>query len=164
MKVKYVLVAILIAVLALGGMGCSKVTGGGSFTNEIYPNYGNKITFGFNAHPTGPHNPDPSLPPAEIEAKGQFHLVDHTTKTKIHGTFTGTWETEEGDPTFFGTCTTNGGNPQPFNVTFHDSGEKGPNRGDGIIVRIGTTDIFGLPTYAGTLNGGNIQVHKAKKK
>ena len=164
MKAKLALSILLVAALALFGMGC-KATGGGRFINEIYPNYGSKITFGFNAHQTGPSNPDPSFPPAEIEAKGQFHLVDHGSKTKIHGTFTGTWEPiegVEGDPSFFGTCTTNGGNPEPFNVTFHDSGEPGPSKGDGIIVRIGTTSLLGLPTYAGTLSAGNIQVHKTK--
>lgn len=163
MKVKYVLVAILVAVLALGGTGCSKVTGGGKFINETFPNYGNKITFGFNAHPTEPY--DPTIVPEEVDAQGHLTLTDHGTGTKIRGTFTGTWSWDsDTDATYFGTCTINGTVVQPFNVTFHDSGEKGPNRGDGIIVRIGTTDYNGLPTYAGTLNGGNIQVHKAKKK
>ena len=89
MKGKLALSILLVAVLALGGIGCSKVTGGGKFTNEFFPDYGNKITFGFTAQPLDEESDLPGM----TKAKGQFQLVDHTTKTRIHGTFTGTYLT-----------------------------------------------------------------------
>ncbi len=162
MKVKYVLVAILVATLALGGVGCSKVTGGGQFEDF---NAG-KVTFGFNAQPTEPYNPEEDEL-KEIGAKGQFHLVAHGTKTRIKGNFTGTWVMTDPEFTrFFGTCTINGTGEYDFNVQFADSGEQGPNKGDGIIVHIGSTNPFGpvILMYSGDLEAGNIQVHKAKKK
>ena len=157
MKAKYLVVALLVVVLALAGTGCKKVTGGGSFDDFS----AGKVTFGFNAQPTVPY--DPSVDPnQEIGAKGQFQMVAHGTNTVIHGTFTGTWASEnETHSRFFGTCIVNGTDVEPFNVQFYDSGAKGPNKGDGIVVHIGATDPFGpiVLMYSGNLTGGNIQIH-----
>ena len=160
MKAKYLVVALLVVVLALAGVGCKKLTGGGSFDDFS----AGKVTFGFNAQPTEPYDPAAdSL--QEIGAKGQFQLVAHGTQgtnTVIHGTFTGTYMSDDPEfSRFFGTCIVNGTDVQPFNVQFYDSGAKGPNKGDGIIVHVGATDPFGpiVLMYSGNLTGGNIQIH-----
>ena len=45
-------------------------------------------------------------------------------------------------------------------VSVTDMGEPGPGEGDSIVIWINVADIFNdQPTYAGTLMGGNIQVH-----
>jgi len=158
MKAKYAVVALLVLVLALAGTGCSKVTGGGWFNDFS----AGKVTFGFNAQPTEPYDPSAdSL--QEIGAKGQFQLVAHGTKTVIHGTFTGSWMTD--DPNFSrfsGTCTINGTDVQPFNVQFYDNGDGKLEKGDGIIVHIGGTSPMDpiVLMYSGDLGGGNIQIHK----
>ena len=146
MKVKYILVAILIAALALGGVGC-KVTGGGGFTNSAFNQPPNKITFGFNAQ----------VSEEDGTVKGQLQLVDHGTKppTKVHGTFegmsvAGNWA---------GTCTVNGEGPYLLELFVVDAGEPGPDAGDFINIW-----VDGTLKYSGFLEGGNIQFHKAKKK
>lgn len=169
MKVKYILVAILVAVLALGGMGCNKVTGGGSFNDS----QAGKITFGFNAQPLGDQSdwyitPFPPEPPEEfVDAKGQFQMVIHGSKTKIHGTFEGTYAymQPDSDAQFYGTCLIDGV-PTDFTVRVVDDDKAGLGTGDLISIFIGTKDpsIFDTPTYSGILQGGNIKVHEAKKK
>jgi len=108
MKAKYALVVLLVAALALIGTGC-KATGGGWF-NDIDDG---KVTFGFNAQSTSGETDAPSPPsqlPGEWEtmaAKGQFQMVvhgtkDNPTKTRMHGTFTGTWvSSQTGDESYF---------------------------------------------------------------
>ena len=161
MKAKYALVILLVAVLALVGVGCKKVTGGGQFKDFD----AGTVTFAFNAQPTEAYEDTTS--PEEIGAKGQFQLVAHGSKTRIHGSFNGTWTwTDNYTSTFFGTCTINGTDVEPFNVTFYDNGEQGLNKGDGIIVLIGSTNPIDPPKYAysGDLTAGNIKIHKDKKK
>ncbi len=158
MKAKLALVVLLVAVLALGGVGCNKATGGGWFIDDTT---GYKITFGFNAKPTVDYTNTDT--PEEVPAKGQFQLVDHGTKTRIHGSFDGTWSwTSDDISSFFGTSIINGTDVQPFNVQFYDNGEQGLDKGDGIIVHIGSTDPNGPITliYSGELGGVNIKVHE----
>lgn len=145
MKAKYSLVLVL-AVAMIASVGCFKVTGGGWFYCE-----GHKITFGFNAQPT------------EDGAKGQFQLIDHGTKTKIHGVFTGTPNLEvPGISQFFGDCRVNGMDGYSLAVTVLDNDPLGTGIGDWIEVSIQGPDNY---YYAGTLEGGNVKVHtKGKKK
>ena len=172
MKAKYALVILLVAVLALTGVGCKKVTGGGWFIGDFSSEHpGNKISFGFNAHPLGIQGeeydvyPEPGWePPEQIKAKGQFQMVDHTAKTKYHGTFNGTYAYIQPDNMahFSGTLLMDG-NPTDFCVVFSDTGESGASAGDWIEIFIGTKDYpgIGIPsTYGGSLQGGNTQVHK----
>ena len=56
-----------------------KQTGGGWFI-EWYT--GNKVTFSFTAQTLEPFTETPSY----ISAKGEFQLIDHIEKTRIHGT------------------------------------------------------------------------------
>ncbi len=150
MRVKLALSILLVAALALFGTGCNKATGGGKFTDEWT---GNKVTFGFNGQPTsGGETPF-------VNAKGQFQLVDHGTKTNIHGTFTGTYDSNDETASWFsGTCSINGEGENYFDVTVTDLSKPGIGAGDYIVVL-----ITGVGTYQGYLEGGNIQVHKAKK-
>ena len=93
MAVRLGLILLLVAALAVMGVGC-KTTGGGWF---IVKETDHRVSFGLTAIATG----DPWLEcntvvidGEEIEvlwivwpAKGQFQLVDHKSKEKIHGTF-----------------------------------------------------------------------------
>ena len=158
MKANYALVVILVAVLALSGVGCEvpdKVTGGGKFTNTaIGDNYGDNITFGFNAQAKGDIE-DPTAPP---EVKGQFQLVNHTTKTKIHGSFDGIFTAG----IFSGTCTVNGEGPYPLYMAATDAEKPNPT---GATIFISVGDFFDpLYSYEGELEAGTIKWHKPKDK
>ena len=168
MKAKLALAVLLVAVLAMVGAGC-KTTGGGWF-NDVDDG---KVTFGFNAQSTdGDTDAPPPQPPPGWEtmaAKGQFQMVVHDTKTRMHGTFTGTWVSSQtgGESYFGGTCSVNGEAPEPFFIQCRDLGEPGFSEGDQIIIVIGTDDPgawvldpSSYLLYSGTLGGGNIQVHK----
>ena len=147
MKAKLALCLTLVAVLALLGAGCTvakKTTGGGWFIDD---ESGGRITFGFTAQPTD-----------GLEAKGQFQLVDHGTKMRVHGTFLGTFMVS--DPTesgFHGTCSINGEGDYGFLVILEDMGEPGVSAGDSVEIYVGSQPVL---HYHGVLGGGNIQVHK----
>ncbi len=150
MKLRYALTLVLAVALA-AGVACFKTTGGGWFINENGEN-GSKVTFGFTAHPVGE-------PVGDIqEAKGKFQLVDHGTKTRIHGTFSTTAsDTDSTWSTFGGPCTVNGEDGYSFAVIVSDRGEPSFSAGDLIDISIwGPTDY----RYFGVLRGGNIQIHK----
>jgi len=173
MKAKLALVVLLVAALALIGTGC-KATGGGRFNDVQH----GKVTFAFNAQSTSGETDAPSPPPMlpgeweTMAAKGQFQMVVHgtkdsPTKTRMHGTFTGTWvNSQTGDQSYFcGTGSINGGAPEPFYIRCQDLGEPGFGEGDQIIIVIGTMDPKppwppGFSLYSGTLEAGNIKVHK----
>lgn len=167
MKAKLALVAVLVAVLALTGVGCTKATGGGWFTNNgPGPNYGHRITFGFNAH----HDSE------DGSVKGQLQLIDHDAKINIHGQFDGT--TTYGTKDFLGQCwvkfvvqgegTVNGEGPYYFKLVYSDKGEPGANpdnplESDSITVWVSKTWPVMFPYeywYTGNLEGGNIQYHE----
>jgi len=159
MKRKLALSILLVAVLALVGTGCvggDKVTGGGRFTDGLT---GHKITFGFNAQPVPVDELNGSV---FVKAKGQFQLVDHDAKSRIHGTFTGTYIVPSEYASWFsGRCSVNGEDDVYFEVTAADDDKSGLGVGDGIFIKVGYP--FPFLTYAGYLEGGNIQVHKTKK-
>jgi hypothetical protein len=152
------LVLIFAAALLIFSTGCPKTTGGGWFNNLCNDEV--KVTFGFNVQPT-----DDSV------AKGKFQLVDHSTKTRIHGTFDGTLDGEVPGlwQTFSGKCTIvtpEGTYPEvDFWIDVWDLGE-GVNEiandwiGDGIAVHLYR---YGNVVYGGILGGGNIEVHVPKK-
>ena len=90
---------LLVSVLVIG-VGCKKMTGGGWFyqTEIVYnPDTSNiefivtdnKITFSFTAQPLDETHPDSDM---ALLAKGQFQLVDHSTKDRIHCEFVATGE------------------------------------------------------------------------
>ena len=158
MKAKYILVSLLLVALVMTGTGYSvsagygdKVTGGGTFVNiaggfnpSPYADYGDKISFGFNAQ--GQNNGS---------AKGQFHLINHDSGMKIFGTISecsidSSWIIIEG------TCLIDGV-PTPFWARLNDGSE---GSGGYDLVRIGfsgttwpSSDIYGQ------LSKGNIQWH-----
>ena len=153
MKAKLALVILLVAVVALVGVGC-KATGGGWFTNmAVGETYGNRITFGFNAH----------LDVEDLTVKGQLQLIDHDAKTNIHGTFDSMTTAGE----WVGTCIVkgegmvNGDGPHPLKLFCVDAGEPGPGAGDLVDIYIGESSPW-LYHYTGFLEGGNIQVHEDK--
>ena len=147
MKAKYGLVVLLVAVLAVvagGGeaaAGGNKTTGGATGGGWFIDWWSEqKITFGFNARPTG-----------DESAEGEFQLVDHDSKTRIHGTF----HSKIGRK-FHGTCSINGEGDYTFFVICRDGGEPGIGK-DFINIR-----ITGYRFYYGYLQGGNIKLHEAK--
>jgi len=129
------LVLVLILALSIGLAGC-KITGGG-FLDEC----DGKVNFGFNAQFKGD------------DVKGQFQLVDHSTKpvTRVHGTFEGQMGSAAG-----GLCTVNGLGPYPFSLYVEDEGEPGIDDYISVRIYIPGPDL----KYKGTIDGGNIQVHK----
>jgi len=142
MKARYGLVILLVAVLALTGVGC-KATGGGWFIDELTQH---KITFGFNGQSTSDEQ--------VATAKGQFQLIDHDLKTRIHGTFTGTYRDSASE--FWGTCSINGAGDYDLYLFCGDNGEPGPTAGDYIEIGIGWPYDY---KYQGSLRGGNIKFH-----
>lgn len=149
-KLTTVLALLLLVALMVVGVGCSKATGGGWFLDEE----GDLVTFGFTAQPV-----DSDEVEGTIAAKGQFQLVDHSTKppTRIHGTFTATdAATDEWASVFEGTCSIDGEGGHALVVGFRDEGEPGPDAGDAIAVYVDGDDD---PLYEAYLGGGNIRVH-----
>jgi hypothetical protein len=165
MRLKIVLSIFLVGVLVLITTGCKKITGGGWFINDGWEGMDNSIIFGFTAQPTGEpisHN-NPFYPP-DIElqtAKGKFQLIDRNAKTRIHGTFIGTYIDEDDiQSTFWGLCSINGEDGHLLEARFTDNGEPGVLAGDRIEVWIDSpVGIAFPPNYMGTLKGGNIQIH-----
>ena len=179
MKGKYLVIALLIAALALGGVGCvgNKATGGGWFIDD----YGaGKVTFGFTGQPTeeqidgtAPWPPEPWPPGGEnwppenweqIGAKGQFQLVAHDTETEVHGMFEGTFAYTQPETNyyFWGTCSVDG-----EELSFWVSGVDDDEVGDEILIGIGGDPgnlLSNKYLFGGNLEGGNIRVHKAKNE
>ena len=166
MKVKLLFFLIIVAALTMSSFAClfAKTTGGGAFYDED----GNYVTFGFNAQPVGePYTVD------EVtfqDAKGQFQLVNHTTKTKINGSFTDALvdvESEDLATLFWGTCTVNKQGPFTFQAAFYDS-NMDPESYDtiGIWVDINGNYDFGdegdLGMGGELLEGSDIVIHTPK--
>jgi len=89
MKIKLPIILVSVFLLASVTSGCieiggNKATGGGWFIDEVTENF---VTFGFNAKPIGDPYYNEDLETEVRDVKGQFQLVDHTDKIKIHGTF-----------------------------------------------------------------------------
>ena len=132
---KYVAcLAILVMVVALF-TGC-KVTGGGWFEDSE-----RKCTFGLNAQGEG------------CEYKGQFQFNDHE-DCKIHVEVMQMMQFGDDYAEFSGVAKSG----EKVIVWVEDHGEPGPDAGDSIKIWI-DTPFWEPPTYAGDLEGGNIQVH-----
>ena len=135
MRGKNALIVLLVAVLALAGVGCvggNKTTGGGWFT-DVWT--GHKITFGFNARPTG--EVSTTTPQGQVGAKGQFQLFDHDSNIRIKGTFTSTYEVSSNATSqFFGMCSIEDEGDVPFFVICVDNGEPGFGSRDLIEIHI----------------------------
>ena len=98
----------------------TKKTGGGWFTDWYTEN---KVTFSVAAQALEP-NPDK---PFYVSAKGNFQLIDHTDKIKIHGTIdyyfyypeAPEWSMWEGE------CSVDGKDDYYFLLSLHDEDEPG---------------------------------------
>ena len=145
MKTKLAVGLVLVLIVTLG-FGCllpadGAMTGGGFLENC----QGDKATFGFNVKGTQVGEGD------NYDVKGQFQLVDHAEKLRIHGTFCGfsallgiAW----------GECRVNREGPFDFTLYAFDAGEPGINDYISVLIEVKGPDL----KYKGTLDGGNIQV------
>ena len=135
-----VCLAMLVMVLALLTGCADKATGGGWFY-EVCD--GNKVTFGFNVQRVD-----------ECVYKGQLQAVNHETKDKIHIN-----EITLMSQVWFDTIDFVGKDKGDrwVNVTVTDKGEPGASEGDWIVI---IHEEYGI--WAGSLEGGNIQLHEAK--
>jgi len=117
------------------------VTGGGWITGTPSGSRGN---FGFNA----------GYKDGAITVTGHFHYIDHGTGMKVKSLTVATYgvrDSPSNKRTFTGTCDIDGA-PGQFTVEVEDNGE--PGRSDTFKVILSTGY-----TAAGTLRGGNIQLH-----
>ena len=157
-------VLLLVVGLLVAAVGCyeqSKTTGGGWFYDEVTSA---KVTFGFNAQPTEVEIIDDE--PIYM-AKGKFALVDHSTKppTRIHGTiFFQSYPIElpEGKSNFWGFGSVDGELEYLLIGYFEDNGQPGADPGDYISAALWDGVSVPALVYGGTLEGGNIKVHKVK--
>jgi hypothetical protein len=133
--------AMLVMVLALLTGCADKATGGGWF----YTGCGeeNKVTFGFNAQLV-----------EEGVYKGQFQAKNHGTGEKFHMSEI-TFAFALGD--FVGYFSGVDKDENKVKVTITDLGQPGAYIGDSIRI---WNDEYG--TWAGSLEGGNIQLHEEK--
>lgn len=143
-KMKKVLLILFVCLLSVTLLGCYPTSGGGHFIDQ---ETGNKITFGFFAIPLGGE-----------EAMGEMQIVDHGTKYKLHGTFTGTFEdVDENESVFEGICDPDGilgsGDEVVFNLYVIDGGIGGKDKGDYIEFADSLEH-----NYSGELKGGNIKI------
>lgn len=133
--------AMLVMVLALFTGCADKATGGGWFYEGCKEE--NKVTFGFNAQ--------------RVEKgvyKGQFQAVNHGTKQKFHMSEIILLEPlSDVTVNFLGQDK----NENWVDVTVTDMGEPGASEGDWIVI---IHEEYGI--WAGSLEGGNIQLHEEK--
>jgi hypothetical protein len=113
-----------------------QVTGGGWITVD-----GNRVSFGFNAQSDA----------AAGTAKGNCNVIDHATRTQIKCKTVDSLVVTPTHATFFGQATVDGTTTN-YRIDVDDLGEPG------------TADTFKIQTdggytAAGTLRGGNIQIH-----
>ena len=167
-KLKILSILFSIAILTLLTAGCIgfggyKTTGGGWF--EAFET-GNYVTFGFNVQPVGEPYWDKDLQADVWDAKGQFQLIDHTLRIRIHGTFSAASAdlTITDNSVFMGTCSVNGVGSHMFVVTFDDEEfgiedinfiSLGVDIDDNGQLQKEGLDIF----YEGVLGGGSIRIN-----
>ncbi|MFC1847034.1 hypothetical protein ACFLYS_03145 [Chloroflexota bacterium] len=165
MKFKFVLVFVLMVLLVSVTAGCieiggNKATGGGWFIDEVTENF---ITFGFNAKPTGVSYYNEDLETEVRDVKGQFQLVDHTDKIKIHGTFNfGAPDLDITDNSaFLGECFVDNDGPHLFGALLTVEAEV-----SSVYLWIDMNDDLtdnADPNidkyYGGDLGGGSIKIH-----
>ena len=162
MKAKYILVSLLLVALVMGGTGYSvsagsgvKATGGGTFTQDVftftwedpnpYGDYGDKISFGFNAQGQGDG------------VKGQFHLINNDSGLKISGTVSEV-SVSNNTAQIAGTCWVNG-TQTSFRLQVLDGGEGYGSEQPVSIWFGGNTDPL-KADIKGDLAKGNVQKHK----
>ena len=160
MKAKYILSGLLMVALVIGGTGYGvaadsggKVTGGGTFINTAggsndYASPGNKISFGFNGQRL------------DNGAKGQFQLVNHDKRMRLHGTFDTYDVIPQGSRVVVvlgGECSIDGANGSfRAEITARTSFE---------IIEIWIGDSpSSLPHIKGQIYKGNITKHEKNKK
>lgn len=148
-----VFLAILFIVIALT-TGClgnvDKATGGGWFIDETT---GNKCTFGFNAQLKDNQGAENN----EKIYTGQFQFKDHGTGQKIHlEEMMGLLSSADNTTAMFGGTDKDGKNVL---VIVIDWGEPGVDAGDYIQIYydFDESDDLPEPSWAGVLEGGNIQ-------
>jgi len=97
-----------------------KQTGGGLFTDW---ETGNKVTFSFTAQALEPTPENNGF----LDAKGKFQLIDHTEKTRIHGTIDYLWyyAPEPWWSSWEGECSVDGKDDYYFLLSLHDEDEPG---------------------------------------
>jgi len=157
---------VLLLLFAGTAMASDMMTGGGWFI-DLYSE--NRITVGFNGQPLDEYS---SEYPGMLQAKGQFQLIDHGTKDRIHCEFTLTPENGP-DPNkpwislFIGPATLNGEGGYIAGLEFHDNVDYGPmGAGDMVAVILFDAENIdpGNPvrSYVGFLGGGNARQHEPK--
>jgi len=136
------LALVLVVTLGLGCLPTKAIVTGGGWLEEC----DSKVNFGFNVQAT-------QVGFMDYDYKGQFQLVDHSTRpvTRIHGTFTGKFSSYAK-----GTCTINGEGPYTFYLDVEDEGEPGIDDGIWVRIKIPGPDIY----YSGVISGGNIKIHE----
>ncbi len=97
-----------------------KQTGGGLFTDW---ETGNKVTFSFTAQALEPTPENNGF----LDAKGKFQLIDHTEKTRIHGTIDYLYyvPSEPWWSSWEGECSIDGTDGYYFLLSLHDEDEPG---------------------------------------
>jgi len=136
------LVLVLIVTLGLGCLPSKAIITGGGWLDEC----DSKVNFGFNVQATQVEGMD-------YDIKGQFQLVDHSTRpvTRIHGTFEGKFGSFA-----MGECMINGEGPHTFYLDVEDEGEPGVDDCIWVRIKIPGPDLY----YSGKIDGGNIQIHE----
>jgi len=139
---KRLIIIMLILALGLFMTGC-KVTGGGWFIDQN----NNKCTLGFVAQ-----GDSEGCGLSEMfAAKGQFQFNDHV-DTKIHAKVEGMMGTMLGTVGGYGFIGETK-DEEAVVVIVTDLGEPGADAGDGVYVKFGSQEWYGV------LGGGNIQGH-----
>lgn len=153
------LMVMVFAIVALVGVGCNDINGGG----WIKKNNGKKANFGFNFKCKGEGR-------GNAEASGQLQFNDHEEGVKFHGVVDSVPENtcggcaKEFEGHYLGSYT-----PQPrklgeggrFKIHLEDRGESGHSKGDYFCLSL-TGGIYDGYSLHGTLEGGNIQALGAK--
>ena len=173
MKIRLALAFFLVFILATTALGShvtpataasggNKGTGGGWFISEAPETYGHKVTFSITAQ-IGEPVPGPG---GWYETTGKFQLIDHATKTKVHGPVLNYRDWGEGWADWHGDCSVNGTDGYFFSIMSYDD-ETGGWPGDCVYIQIREPSSPEHPAHIVTnwyssweeLDGGNIKRH-----
>ena len=126
-----------------------KVTGGGQIGVAHNGSTG-RGSFGFNVQRKA----------ANLMPTGSLEYIDHAVRLNVHSLTMLTLLVTGTHAEFSGTCTITGASSCTFSVSVDDLGEPGKN--DTFSIRVEYTDANGAHVYTqgGTLQRGNIQIHK----
>jgi hypothetical protein len=137
------LVLVLIVTLSFGCYPSDGAITGGGFLEECE----GKVSFGFNVKGT-------QVEGSDYDVKGQFQLVDHSAKLRVHGTFDEVVYMLLVGWVASGECTVNGDGPHKFYLYAYDAGEPAIYDYIFVYLEISGPDLV----YQGIIDGGNIQV------